>query len=99
MSMAERHIVAVGNGGASDSIFDAILALARRQPPRVLFVGTASAEDPSVALAMYERLRDRARVTHLDFFPWPPADLRELALEQDVIFVGGGNTANMLAIW
>ncbi len=36
---------------------------------------------------------------HLEFFPWPPADLRTLALEQDVIWVGGGNTANMLAIW
>jgi peptidase E len=26
-------------------------------------------------------------------------DLRALLLEQDVIYVGGGNTANMLAIW
>ena len=32
-------------------------------------------------------------------FPWPPADLRELVLSQDAISVGGGNTANMLAIW
>jgi dipeptidase E len=27
------------------------------------------------------------------------ADLRAFLLEQDVIYVGGGNTANMLAIW
>ena len=33
------------------------------------------------------------------FFPWPRPDLREHILEQDIIVVGGGNTANMLAIW
>ena len=38
-------------------------------------------------------------LTHLRFHPWPPAGLRELALAQDVIFVGGGSTANMLAVW
>ena len=38
-------------------------------------------------------------VTHLSFYPWPPADLRELALASDVILVCGGNTANMLAVW
>ena len=35
----------------------------------------------------------------MDFFPWPPENLRELVLSQDVLVVGGGNTANMLAIW
>jgi dipeptidase E len=40
-----------------------------------------------------------AEVTHLSFYPWPPSDLRELALAQDVILVAGGNTANMLAVW
>ena len=36
---------------------------------------------------------------HLHFFPWPPGSLREVALEHDVIFVTGGNTANAIAIW
>src|SRR3954451_7179725 len=48
---------------------------------------------------MYDRLRSLGEFSYLTFFPWPPADLRELALSQDVIFVGGGNTANMLAVW
>jgi peptidase E len=48
---------------------------------------------------MYNRLRGKADLRHLEFFPWPPEDLRALALAQDVIWVGGGNTANMLAIW
>jgi peptidase E len=33
------------------------------------------------------------------FFPYPPEDLRGLVLAQDAVYVGGGNVANMLAIW
>ena len=38
-------------------------------------------------------------MTTFSFYPWPPPGLRELALGSDVIFVCGGNTANMLAVW
>ena len=99
MPVAERHIVAVGGGGLHESVLAEILALAEQPRPRLLYVGTASAEDPRQALIMYERMRGRAEVTPLHFFPWPPPDLRELTLGHDLIFVGGGNTANMLAIW
>jgi dipeptidase E len=76
-----------------------ILELARQQRPRVLFVPTASAEDLSYTLSVYTALSGRADVSHCPFFPWPPPDMRELVLSQDVIYVGGGSTANMLAIW
>ena len=59
---------------------------------RLLFDRTAS---PQHELA----LDWDADVTDLSFYPWPPRDLRELALSHDVIVVGGGNTANMLAVW
>ena len=39
-----------------------------------------------------------ARPAHLPFFHRTP-DLRALVLAQDVIFVGGGNTKSMLAVW
>ena len=67
--------------------------------PRLLWVGTAGAEDPWRALQIHDRFHGRADVRRLEFFPWPPENLRELVLAQDVILVGGGNTANMLAIW
>ena len=97
--MAKQQIVAMGGGGTSAAVLGEVFALAGRERARVLYVGTASAEDPRNALIMYELARGRADVTPLKFFPWPPADLRELTLAQDVIFVGGGSTANMLAIW
>jgi dipeptidase E len=39
-----------------------------------------------------------ARPAHLPFFHRTP-DVRQLVLEQDVVFVGGGNTKSMLAVW
>jgi peptidase E len=92
-------------GGAGDTeeqtraLEDFCFTLACRSPPRVLFVPTAASEDPAFVLRVYDRMRARAELTHLSFFPWPPSDLRELALAHDVIYVSGGNTANMLAIW
>jgi dipeptidase E len=95
--VAERNIVACGGFAFGTAIQDFILGLARG--PRVLFVGTATGDDPAYILTTYERLAGVAQVSHLKFFPYPPTGLREFALSQDVIFVGGGNTANMLAIW
>jgi dipeptidase E len=71
----------------------------RRERPKVLFVPTAVADGAEPTLRIYQQLADRAEVSDLSFFPWPPDDLRELALDQDVIYVSGGNTANALAVW
>jgi peptidase E len=89
-------IVAMG-GWANDALLDYVLALARG--PRVLYVPTASMENPAGTVAWYERLHGRAEMRHLYFDPWPPSELRTVVLEHDVVIVTGGNTANMLAIW
>jgi dipeptidase E len=95
--MTDRHIVALG-GGDPGPVLDYVLGLVR-QAPRLLWVGTAGAEDPWSALQIHDRFQGRADLRRVEFFPWPPDDLRELVLSQDGILVGGGNTANMLAIW
>ena len=95
--MAGRHIVAMGGYGLGTALDEYILGLARGR--RVCFVPTASAESPEFVVRFYAAFAARAEPTHLSFFPWPPEDLRELVCAQDVIYVGGGNTANMLAIW
>jgi dipeptidase E len=94
--MPRQQIVAMG-GFPDDALLDHVLRLARGD--RVLYVPTANREDTGPVVFWYDRLRDRARMAHLSFFPWPPADLRERALAHDVILVGGGSTANALAIW
>jgi dipeptidase E len=92
-----RHIVAMGGAGLGTALDDYILGLARG--PRVCFVPTASAESPEFVIRFYDTYARRADPSHLSFFPWPPEQLRDFVLGQDVIYVGGGNTANMLAVW
>jgi peptidase E len=89
--MARRTIV--GMGGFPDALLvEYVLGLAGGR--RVLVDTTASPEPELEWPADWD-----AEPTHLTFFPWPPAGLRELALSHDAILVCGGNTANMLAVW
>jgi len=78
-------------GGFPDMpVWEHVLALARGR--RVLVDRTASPQhtDP---------IELQGDLTELSFYPWPPDDLRELALGSDVILVCGGSTANMLGVW
>jgi peptidase E len=89
-------IVAMG-GSPDDALLGYVLGLGGGR--RVLYVPTAGLENPASTVTWFERLRGRAEMTVLNFHPWPPANLHELTLEQDLVIVTGGNTANMLAIW
>jgi peptidase E len=97
--MAEGTIVPFGGGKFCHGAARFLAELTGKERPRVLYIGTASAEDPGFTLRMYDRFAGVGDTSRLEFFPWPPEDLRSTILDQDLIFVGGGNTANMLAIW
>src|SRR3954467_12717899 len=88
MRMDSPQIVAFGGYPRAEAL-EAVFELAGGR--RVLYDHTAS---PAV---VGEELD--ADVTHLSFYPWPPSDLRALALAHDVIMVAGGSTANLLAVW
>ena len=99
----ERRILALGGHGWRYSAFpkldDLIVELTGKQRPRLMFVPTATMEDAEYTLAFVDAFAERAEVRRCLFNPWPPENLRELVLSQDAIYVGGGNTANMLAVW
>lgn len=97
--MAERQILAAGGGKFCVGMAQYLARLTGKERARALYIGTAMAEDPASALRIYDRFGEHAEVSRLEFFPWPPEDLRERVLESDLVFVGGGNSANMLAIW
>ena len=96
------HIVAMGGGALlqPDSRIDELmLELARSRRPRICYVGTASAHLPERVELFYDAFRGRAcEPTHLELFGMPDDPAAHVA-RQDVIYVGGGNTANMLAVW
>jgi dipeptidase E len=99
----ERHIVALGGGGFSvggdPRVDDFVLGLTGRERPRVCFLPTASGDSSDYVVAFYEAFRERAQPSHLELFGVPRPDPRGFLLSHDVVYVGGGNTANMLAIW
>jgi peptidase E len=94
--MAGR-ILAIGGLSLGSAFDDLVLELA--EGPRVLFVPTPAGAPAARIVSFYSSFASRAEPSHLMFDPWPPDDLRGLALSQDVIYVSGGNTANALAVW
>jgi dipeptidase E len=83
-------------GGALD---DHILSLTEKPRPRVCFLPTAGGDVPDRIQRFHDALSDRAETSVLPLFVPEVEDVGSFLLEQDVIYVGGGNTANMLAIW
>lgn len=83
-------------GGHAPELDDLLLELAG---PRVCFLPTAVGDAEWALVRFYERFGAQAEASHALFHSWPRADLREHVLAQDVVYVNGGNTANMLAIW
>jgi dipeptidase E len=99
------HILACGAGRTlmdrhDDPIHRYTIELTGKERPRVLFLGTASGDDPSYILSFYETYdARRCAPAHLRLFHIAVADVHKFVLDHDIIHVAGGNTANMLAIW
>jgi dipeptidase E len=108
----ERQVVALGGGGFSmepdNRLLDEfVLSLVPKKTPKICFLPTASADSAAYIVKFYRAFSGRAIPTDLTIFdppslPRQPADTSQIAsflAEQDIIYVGGGNTANLLAIW
>jgi dipeptidase E len=97
------HIVAMGGGGFSSdegALDRYVLSFVDAPRPKVCFLPTATATLPVYVLRFLDAFPARSfEPTYLDLFERRVADVGSFLGEQDVIYVGGGNTANMLAIW
>jgi len=103
--MALGRIVAIGGGGFSTEgdaspLDDYVLALTGKDQPRVCFLGTATGDADGYALKFFNAFAARrCKPSRLSLFSpgaIPPADV---VAEQDVLYVGGGSTVNLLALW
>jgi peptidase E len=76
--------------------------LARAGPhPRLCIIATAVGDEPTWLAAMHHAFSKLDMlVSHLNLFPMPNFDDVEGHLSrQDIIWVSGGSTANLLALW
>jgi peptidase E len=76
------------------------LRLTGKDRPRVLFVHTASGDDKNYLALSYQATRDLSvDADHLVLFPYPNQTPEEAFGRADVVWVGGGSVANLLALW
>ena len=99
-----RQLIVLGGGGFSMEKNRALdrhfLAQTRRARPRVLFIGTASGDGEAYRARFYAAMRELdCRPSHLSLFQPPARDLDAFVARRDAIFVGGGNTRSLLALW
>ena len=100
----KKQIIAIGGGGFGRNpknldIESYIIDNARVSRPKICFIPTATGEDKSYIVNFYKAFSKLHCIpSHLEFFARTP-DLRNLILDQDIVFVGGGNTKSMLAVW
>ena len=106
---ATRRILATSGGFAATERYRVLepaglmveaLRLTGKDRPTVCLVMTASSDDPGYLLSSFDAFRGwSVDVTHLRLANQPNADPYELLTTADVVWVGGGSVANLLAVW
>ena len=100
----KKHIVAIGGGGfgrsiSSNLIEKYILNLKEKNSPKICFLPTATGDNDSYIVRFYSIFNQlNCQPSHIEFFN-RTTNIKKMIMEQDVVFVGGGNTKSMLAIW
>ena len=100
-----RQIIALGGGGFSmepdNPLLDLyILKQAKKTTPKICFIPTASGDSDHYISRYYNFFnKQNCKPSHLSLFRSPTRDLEGFILEKDIIYVGGGNTRNLLVLW
>ena len=103
-SARRRDIIAIGGAGFltdpdNPALERYMLDQSRADRPNVLMIATARGDDADYIEKFHGAFGALGASTqHLPFFHRTP-DLRRVVLAQDVVYVGGGNTKSMLAVW
>lgn len=99
------HIIAMGGGGFSMepdnlALDRYVIATSGKLQPKVCFLAQASGESLDYTVRFYNAFNSLGcQASHLSLFQPHTADLESFLLGQDIIYVGGGNTKSMLALW
>ncbi|MBD8498775.1 Type 1 glutamine amidotransferase-like domain-containing protein [Paenibacillus arenosi] len=100
-----KQIIAMGGGGFSmepeNPLLDTyVLQQAQSKQPKICFIGTASGDADGYMQRFYKAFnRYDCIPSHLSLFNAPAGDLEDYVLDKDIIYVGGGNTRNLLVLW
>lgn len=77
-----------------------IYGLSDKEEPKICFIPTASGDSEEYIQRFYQHFVPKpSHLSHLSLFEPPTSDLETLIFSQDIIYVGGGNTKNLIALW
>ena len=100
----DRQIIAIGGGGFGREINELkienyIIEQSDIDSPSICFIPTATGDEKDYIENFYKAFDSLGcKTSHIDFFK-RTIKLEEHISEQDIIYVGGGNTKSMLAVW
>lgn len=100
-----RQIIALGGGGflmePENPLLDQyILTQSHKPNPKICFLPTASGDSEDFIERFYRSFEKMNCIpSHLSLFNPPTRNIKDYILSKDIIYVGGGNTKNLLAIW
>lgn len=100
-----KQIIALGGGGFSmepdNPLLDLyILRQSKEKNPKICYIPTASGDSDICISWFYNFFEKRqCRPSHLSLFKPPTRDLEGFVLDKDILYVGGGNTKNLLVLW
>ncbi|MCM3758233.1 peptidase E [Sporosarcina aquimarina] len=100
-----RQLIALGGGGFSmepdNPLLDLYILKQAQQPsPKICFIPTASGDSDNYISRFYHFFNQQECIpSHLSLFEPPTRDLESFILNKDIVYVGGGNTKNLLALW
>ena len=102
--MGEQQIIPFGGlrplPGQTHPLVEYLLGLTGKPRARVAFIPTATGDSNEALVNLYSRFPpERSERSHLALFHRTETDIPGYLLAQDIIWVAGGNTANMLAVW
>jgi hypothetical protein len=101
----DRHIFAIGDNGfnkdpENQDLYRFLLSQTGKVWPRVCLIPTASGDAQSTIDAFFSMFKKLdCDLTLLSLFRGEKEDLASVVLNQDLIYVSGGNTRNMLVLW
>ena len=100
-----RQIIALGGGGFSmephNPLLDKyILTQSNKTNPKICFIPTASGDSENYITRFYNFFENQpCQPSHLSLFKPPSRNLTNYLLDKDILYVGGGNTKNLLILW
>ncbi|WP_066295349.1 Type 1 glutamine amidotransferase-like domain-containing protein [Bacillus sp. FJAT-29937] len=100
-----KQIIALGGGGFSmepdNPLLDRyILNQSNRANPKICFIPTASGDSDTYISRFYQFFeKQHCQPSHLSLFKPSTRDIESFLLEKDILYVGGGNTKNLLVLW